>query len=174
MTRWPCLVVVVCLFGSTSARAIGPVVEVGGMLAGHEPDPSSSTDYNRFSGLTTSVGIELGDRFNHELALEWARLADLSPHIALAETVAAHYMFSVDFLGKHGFTPSIGVGLAIGRFAAIGSGEAVSGLYLAGRLRAGLRYTFGWGLGVRADLTASVYGNGNFGLMPVVGVSWRF
>lgn len=144
------------------------------MIAGHEPDSSSTTDYRTFSGLSTSVGVQLGERFNHEIALEWARLADLAPHIASAETIAARYMFSIDFFGKHGFTPSVGVGLAVGRFAALGSGEQVDGIYLAGRARAGVRYTFDFGLALRADLTMSVYGKGNFGFLPVVGVGWQF
>ncbi len=166
--------VLAVVFSAVSAWAWGPVVEAGGMVAGHAPDASSTTDYRHFGGLATSVGVELGNRFNHELALEWAQLSDLTPSLAYANTMALRYTFSVDFFGKHGFTPTLGVGVAVGRFEATGSRETVDGVYLAGRLLVGVKYTFSFGLGLRADLVGSVYGLGNFGLLPSLGLSWRF
>ena len=162
------LVMVVCL-AAASAFAWGPVVEGGVMVVG----VPLAKNQRVFSGSTASLGLEFGDRFNHELAVEWVRLQGVTTEVASAQALAGRYTFSVDFLGKQGFTPTVGIGVSVGRFVAQSPGDAVSGFFLAGRALAGVRYTFDFGLSLKALVAVSFYGV-QLSVAPTVGVGWQF
>jgi hypothetical protein len=161
------LTVMMCL-STVSAFAWGPVVEGGVMVVG----VPLVRQQRVFSGTTASVGVEFGDRFNHELAVEWLRLVGTDGPAA-AQALAGRYTFSVDFLGKKGFTPTVGVGVSVGRFVAQSPGESVGGFALAGRALAGVRYTFDFGLSLKALVAVNFYGV-QLSLAPTVGVAWQF
>lgn len=158
----------VCL-AAGSAFAWGPVAEGGAMVAGIPLVAKQRV----FGGTTASLGVEFGDRFNHELAVEWVRLTGLSAQPAAAHALAARYTFSVDFFGKQGFSPTVGLGLSAGRFVAESPGDQVRGLFLGVRALAGVRYTFDVGLSLKALLAVNFYGQ-HLTVAPTMGVAWRF
>lgn len=162
------LAVVLCL-SSVSALAWGPVAEGGVMVVGVPIARNQRT----FGGSTASLGLEFGDRFNHELAVEWIRLQGVTSEPAAAQALAGRYTFSVDFLGKNGFSPTVGLGVSVGRFVAQSPGDAVSGFFLAGRALAGVRYTFDFGLSLKALVAVNFYGL-QVSVAPTVGLAWRF
>jgi len=162
------LAVVVCL-SAVSAFAWGPVAEGGVMVVGVPLLRNQRT----FSGSTASLGLEFGDRFNHELAVEWVRLQGVTSEPAGAQALAGRYTFSVDFLGKKGFTPTVGLGVSLGRFVAQSPGDSVSGFFLGARALAGVRYTFDFGLSLKALVAVNFYGV-QFSVVPTVGLAWRF
>ncbi len=163
------LVAVVLVLSAVSAFAWGPVVEGGVMVVGVPLVERQRV----FSGSTASLGVEFGDRFNHELAVEWIRLVGVNDGPAAAQALAGRYTFSVDFLGKNGFTPTVGVGVSVGRFVAQSPGDSVRGFALAGRALAGVRYTFDFGLSLKALVAVNFYGV-QLSVAPTVGVGWQF
>ena len=162
------MAMMLCL-SAGSALAWGPVVEGGVMVVGMPLVQKQRA----FSGSTASLGVEFGDRFNHELAVEYLRLQGLTDGPAAAQALAGRYTFTVDFLGKQGFTPTVGVGLSVGRFFAQSPGDNVSGWALAARAVAGVRYTFDFGLSLKALVAANFYGL-HVSVAPTVGVAWQF
>lgn len=162
------LVAVVLCLSAVSAFAWGPVAEGGVMVVGVPLVQQQRV----FSGTTASLGVEFGDRFNHELAVEWIRLVGTDGP-AGAQALGGRYTFSVDFLGKQGFTPTVGVGLSVGRFIAQSPGDSVGGFFLAGRALAGVRYTFDFGLSLKALVAVNFYGV-QLSVAPTVGIGWQF
>jgi hypothetical protein len=171
---------------SASAFAWGPVAEVGATITTRESytQQGSTVTFNRMVGPRLLVGLELGDRFNHELGFEYSTVSGTGTTLGVdvpisTTTIAGRYTFSVDLLKKEGFTPLVGVGLAVGQFrvtggsAATGGVEHGGGVYLAFHAVAGLRYTFENGLGLKAQFTVSTYG-GLIGLQPSLAAAWRF
>lgn len=170
---------------SASALAWGPVAEAGATITLRDSytQQGSSVTFSRMVGPRLLVGLELGDRFNHELGFEYSTVSGVGTSSGLdvpisVATVAGRYTFSVDLLKKDGFTPLLGVGVAAGQFhvnagTATTGGEQTSGFYLAFHAVAGARYTFSNGLGVKAQVTLSTYG-GFIGLQPSLAVAWRF
>jgi hypothetical protein len=168
--------VLVCL-GATSAFAWGPVVEAGPVITLQQAT-SSGVSFNNLVGPRLLAGLEVGDRFNHEFAVEWSRVSgvgntSLSSTPVSLQTLAGRYTFSVDFLKKEGFTPLLGVGFAAGTADVTAGDQAASRFYLAFHAVAGARYTFDNGLGLKVQLTVSTYG-GFVGLQPSVAAAWRF
>jgi hypothetical protein len=162
------LVAMVLCLPAASAFAWGPVVE-GGVMAVGVPLVQNQ---RVFSGTTASLGAEFGDRFNHELAVECIRLTGTDGP-AGAQALAGRYTFSVDFLKKDGFTPTVGVGLSVGRFIAQSPGDSVGGFFLAARGLAGVRYTFDFGLSLKALVAVNFYGV-QLSVAPTLGIAWRF
>ncbi|MDX2013621.1 MAG: hypothetical protein SFW67_25735 [Myxococcaceae bacterium] len=162
------LTVMMACLAAGSGLAWGPVVEGGAMVVGVPLGQSNRS----FTGTTASLGMEIGDRFNHELALEWVSLVG-NDGPARSNALGGRYTFSVDFLGKKGFTPTVGIGLSVGRFIAQSPGDSVGGFFLAGRGLAGVRYTFDFGLSLKALVAVNFYGV-QLSVAPTLGVAWRF
>lgn len=162
------LIAVVLCVSAGSSLAWGPVVEGGAMVVGVPLVQKQRV----FGGTTASLGIEVGDRFNHELAVEWIRLVGTDGP-AGAQALGGRYAFSVDLLGKAGFTPTVGVGVSVGRFIAASPGDSVRGVFVAARGLAGVRYTFRFGLSLKALVAVNFYGV-QLSIAPTVGVAWRF
>lgn len=177
--RW---LVAVVMLSAAKALAWGPVVMGGAVVTLR--GGSAGTSFSTLVGPSARVGIELGDRFNHEISFQFSRAAgtgttgDFTVPIDVM-TLAGRYTFSVDFFKKEGlggFTPSLGVGLSLGAFRANTNADptlAKWGPYLELHAVLGFRYTLKNGLGIKAELAASTYG-GFIALQPSAGVAWRF
>lgn len=179
------LILVAAALTATQALAWGPVLMGGAVVTLRDSASSggNTVGFGTLVGPTARVGIELGDRFNHELSFQFSRAAgtgssgDFTVPIDIL-TLAGRYTFSVDFFKKegiHGFTPSLGVGLCIGTFRANTSVDpslAKWGPFLELHAVLGFRYTLPMGLGFRVELVASTYG-GFLALQPSAGVAWR-
>jgi hypothetical protein len=165
---------------SASSFAMGPVVEAGAnvTLAQSQTSGANTVTFNHLAGPVVRAGFEIGERFNHALVFEFSQSSGVGSMSGVSvpvgiQTFAGRYTFSVDFLKKEGFTPSLGVGVGVGQFTVTAANQVGTGLYLAFHAVAGARYTFGNGLGVRLDVAVSTYG-GFIGLQPTAGVSYRF
>lgn len=139
---------------------------------------ASTVTFDNLVGPVARAGLEIGERFNHALVFEFTQSSGLGTTLGASvpvslRTLAGRYTFSVDFLKKEGFTPSLGVGLALGTVHITVADQNTDRLYLAFHAVAGARYTFAGGFGVRLDLAVSTYG-GFVGLQPTAGVSYRF
>jgi hypothetical protein len=153
---------------SSTAFAVGPVVEGSAMVA----SAPLTQNARLWGGYQASLGVEFGDVFNHELALEFVALEGIGEPAA-AQGLGGRYTFSVDFLGKKGFTPTVGIGVSAGRFLASSPGDNVGGFYLSARALAGVRYTFDFGLSLKALLVGNLYGP-TVSFAPTLGIAWRF
>ena len=171
---------------ATPAVAMGPVVTVGGVVTLKESATSANGEvtFNHLTGPATRVGFEIGDRFNHELSFQFSlargagRTGGLTVPIEIM-TLAGSYTFSIDFFTKQGldalpgFTPSLGIGLAVGQARLNAGGQQATAPYLELHAGVGFKYTWKSGLGLRAEVVASTYG-GFLAVQPSVGVSYRF
>lgn len=162
-----CLALVV-FASSTSALALGPVVEGGALLV-----TNPSRNARLYAGLDLSVGLEFGDVLNHELAIELVDVQGLVPDGSNARGLGARYTLSIDFLGKDGFTPTIGLGVGGGSFFARSPGDDVGGFFISGRALAGVRYTFSFGLSLKALFAVNFYGSA-IAFVPTAGAAWVF
>lgn len=154
---------------SGSALAWGPVLSGGALATFTKPDGRSAL----YLGPTLGVGIEFGERLNHELGVEGLQLPRFDrPGVATA--VLGRYTLTFDFLGKRGFTPFVGAGVGVGRFFVVDTTERVSGWALAASVLAGVRYTFSFGLSLKATVVGSYYGATLFSVAPSAGVGWQF
>lgn len=162
-------ILLLALVVATPSFAFGPVLG-GGVLATYTTGGSRPALY---LGPAVRLGVEFGDRFNHELSVEELELPRFD-RPGTAHAILGRYTFSVDFLGKRGFTPLVGVGVGGGRFFVIDPTERVSGWALSLNAIAGLRYTFEFGLTLKAEVTGSYYGAGLFSVSPAGLVGWQF
>lgn len=177
-----------CVLVSLPVFAMGPVLEGGANITLPQTTTSGSSTvvFSSLVGPVARAGFEIGERFNHALVFEFTQSSGTGTTAGVTlpvgvQTLAGRYTFSVDFLKKDGFTPSLGVGLAVGTVNInVGNASTVNGnptstsrLYLAFHAVAGARYTFKNGFGLRLDLAASTYG-GFVGLQPTAGLSYRF
>ncbi len=154
---------------ATPSFAFGPILG-GGVLGTHT---SGGTGSALYLGPVVRLGVEFGERFNHELAVEELQLPRFD-RPGTAHAILGRYTFSVDFLGKRGFSPLVGLGLGGGRFFVVDAAERVSGWALSLNAIAGLRYTFEFGLTLKAEVAGSYYGGGLFSLSPAGLVGWQF
>lgn len=160
------LLTLVVVASSLRALAWGPVVE-GGVMAVTTPGALTARP---FGGFTASAGLEFGERLNHEVALELVSLT--GTEAASAQGLGARYTLSFDFFGKQGFSPTVGLGVGVGRFIASSPGDRVAGFFVSGRALAGIRYTFDIGLSLKALLVGNVYGP-QISLVPTLGLGWQ-
>lgn len=163
------ILVIIALLGPGVSLAWGPVVGGGALGASSASGPRPAL----YLGPTVRLGVEFGERFNHEVAVESLQLPRFD-RPGTAHAVVGRYTFSVDFLGKRGFTPVVGVGLGGGRFFVLDATEQVSGWALAVSALAGVRYTFDFGLTLKAEVSGSYYGGGLFSMAPAALVGWQF
>lgn len=168
------------LFLITTALAQGPFGTVG--VVWTPALNASSGSVGPFFGPTVRAGWEFGTRFNHEITFQYTHAGAVgeASDIALGagvNTYAAGYRFGVDFLGKEGFTPYIGVGLYTGWVDVTVAGGDVrtstGGVLLELHGAAGARYTFESGLSLRAEVAGSTYG-GLIGVQPSLGAGYQF
>jgi hypothetical protein len=171
------LPLVLAVLVSSSAFAWGPVVEGGVVIT--PVQTSGAVTFTNLVGPRLLAGLEVGDRFNHELGFEFSRVtgsgvsAGVSVPGVVVQSLAGRYTFSVDFLGKKGFTPLVGVGLAVGQADLRVDTVSTQKLWLAFHAVAGARYTFENGLGLKLQFTVSTHG-GFVGLEPSLVAAWRF
>jgi hypothetical protein len=162
------LLLVVTL-SSASALAWGPTVTAG-PTATVTTLGSSPTVY---AGPMLRFGLEFGTIFNHELSVEYLQLPrfDEPGH---ANALGLRYAFSVDFLGKRGFTPTVGLGVSGGRFFVTSLTERAGGWAVSAFATVGVRYTFDFGLSLKAELQGGMYGPGIWSAAPTLTAAWRF
>ncbi len=176
--------------GAAAALTSGPTL-MGGFVRSPQKIQSSGGDtvtINPMAGPSLRVGYELGTYVNHELSFQFTQVGGTAysaaypaiPAELTLKTLALGYRLTWDILGKSGFSPYLGGGLALGTvplevkatsgaFTAMKSGSAT---LLELSLVAGARYTLPFGLNLRAELAVSTYG-GFFGtLLPAVGVGY--
>ncbi|MCU0698794.1 MAG: hypothetical protein MUC96_20015 [Myxococcaceae bacterium] len=154
---------------STPAWAWGPTVSVG-------PSGTISTQNSQpalYVGHTLRLGLEFGTIINHEVAVELLGLPRFDEP-GLANAVMARYTLTVDFLGKKGFTPLVGLGVSGGRFFVVSPTERVGGWAASAFATAGVRYTFDFGLSLKAELQGGLYGPGYWTASPSISAAWRF
>ena len=165
-----------CLALSVPSFAWGPVAEGGANIT--LPQNLNGVTFTPLVGPVLRAGMEIGELINNALVFEFTQSSGTGSSMGQTlqigvQTFAGRYTFSVDFLKKEGFTPSLGAGIAVGVVNLRVADQGTQRLYLAFHVVAGARYTFTNGLGVRLDLALSTYG-GFVGLQPTAGVSWRF
>jgi hypothetical protein len=154
---------------STPAWAWGPTVSAG-------PSATISTLRSQpavYAGHSLRLGVEFGTVVNHELALEVLRVPRFDEP-GLANALMARYTLTVDFLGKKGFTPLVGLGVSGGRFFVTTLTERAGGWAASAFATAGVRYTFDVGLSLKAEVQAGLYGPGLWTVAPSVTAAWRF
>lgn len=174
-------IAVALVLGAGSSFAFGPAVEAGAtitLIDTIRSNSSSEVKVTPMVGPVVRAGFEIGERFNHALVFEFTNSSGsgMSQGFTVPvgiRTFAGRYTFSVDFLKKRGFTPSVGIGIAAGVAQVDVDGSLAQTFYLAFHGQAGVRYGFENGFGLRFDLAVSTYG-GFIGLQPTVGASWRF
>ena len=154
---------------SCSALAWGPTVTAG-------PTATISTLRSStavYAGPMVRVGLELGEFFNHEVSLEAMQLPRFDEP-GVAHALSARYAFSVDFLGKEGFTPTLGLGVSGGRFFVTTRVQEAGGWAFSAFATAGVRYTFDVGLSLKLELQAGLYALGLWSATPSLTAAWRF
>ncbi len=154
---------------SSTAWAWGPTVSVGpsGTISTLRSQPAL------YLGHTVRVGLEFGTIVNHEVALEVLGLPRLDEP-GLANALMARYTLSIDFLGKRGFTPLLGLGVSGGRFLVSAPSERAGGWAASAFATAGVRYTFDFGLSLKGELQGGLYGPGLWTATPSLTAAWRF
>jgi hypothetical protein len=160
----------VAVAGPGAAFAAGPVVG-----AGVTTTIGDNSSYNNMTGSSFKIGFEIG---SHHLRHEWAfnetSLTQRGGYDGQLKLTGASYQ--VEWLFReHGFSPYLGLGLEMGigtldqprltdqtRYSDSGftflSNGVNNGPYLRPYAVGGIRYTFGIGLGIRAEATASTCG----------------
>lgn len=164
----------------TTALAQGPFGTVGVVWT-----PAlnvGSGNVGPFFGPAARAGWEFGTRFNHEVTFQYTHAGAVgeAQETALGAGVnsyAAGYRFGVDFLGKKGWTPYLGVRLYTGLVeVTVVGGDLVSTTmapYLELHAAVGARYTLDNGLSLRAEVAGSTYG-GLIGVQPSLGAGYQF
>lgn len=172
------------LLASGIAHAHGPFASFGVSTTG--PKVIAGVDFTPYLGPTVRAGYEFGDRWNQEVALQWSHSSshstsgDIDLDVEFA-TYAVGYRFSVDFLGKKGFTPYVGTGVYLGMADLSVTGEqagyqatqGASPVFLELHAAVGARYTLESGLNFRVEVAGSTYG-GLFALQPSLGGGFQF
>jgi hypothetical protein len=119
----------------------------------------TTSQYDKMKGIDYKIGFEVG---SHHFRSEWAFNQTLynNPNHDLRLTGAS---YQLQFLiWEKGFTPYVGLGFDLGlasvtdRYSVEGSQyrSTHSGVYIKPYVLGGVRYNFGFGLGVRLEFVA--------------------
>jgi hypothetical protein len=152
-----------------SALAAGPVVSVGGLMT-DLPLQGGDECFRGMSGGSYKLGFEVGQRFRSEWSFSQSMLGSSSD--AGKRSLSLNGMgYQLAFhLRPRGFSPYMGLGVEMGvailessRYATdewdFGHAGVDEGPYLRAHAVLGLRYQMESGLGFRAELARSTYGD---------------
>jgi hypothetical protein len=140
------------------AFGAGPVISAGlGGTVGTE------SRFDKMKGGDYKIGFEVGsNHFRHEWAFNQTLYSNSRDDLRLTGG-----SYQLEFLiWKSGFTPYFGLGFDAGiasvQYKYYGNyygSSTQTGVYIKPYIVGGVRYTFGFGLGIRAEVTAGAFGN---------------